>query len=200
MHVFLCILDEKDTDQCSLGFGISMLQLQPALALYKDARVTVRQAHTLQLAIADAADANVDVLVAIRSMMTFPPRFVLRALVEDADFVVGAYALPRIDWERVASAPHTEDARFRGNTYNFDGGSARLGRNGYVHVSHADLGAVVLKKPAFDPLLSAPSSSSEDLCRAWGRDVAVDIDNACSMLGRLDYVGCLGARAVSKAG
>lgn len=198
MQVLLAIVTE---DTCCLSFAVSMLRLQVAMGQAPNVQMTIEMVRTLQEAVDLAKkQPHIDALVAIRSTIGFPASFVLRALVS-GPFVSGVYPLPRVDWERVVAKKDdtNEEMRFKGNVYNIDPAQAkRLPKldAGYMIVPKAELGAVVLKREAIEALADKPVMSDEALCKVWGKDILVDLDAQCSNFGPVDFLGCVGLRAV----
>lgn len=200
MRVLLAIVTpDKHLGTCTIGFSTSMLRLQQALQQApQEVDVQVELAASLHEAITLAHDdARYDAVVALNSRLGFPPSFVLRALVSPWPFVAGVYPLPRIDWERVvAKTPSTEDPKCRGNVYNIDAQAAKPKQDGYWVVPRAGLDAVVLKREALEALAGSHRQSEDELCATWGKDVWVDMENPCHNFGPVEFMGCVGARAV----
>ena len=197
MRVLLAVITNG---QCSLGNAFSMLQLQTALNSAPNVQVTIHVAASLKEAVdlAVGGEEPFDALVGIGGHVTFPPTFVLRGLVEPSPFVTGIYPLPTVDWKRVVDkgAGSREELRFAGNTYNVDASKGEC-RGGYLIVKAAEeLGAVVLKKAALDVLAKSADTSDRGMCEAWGKDIHADLESPCSSTGTMEFMGCVGARAV----
>lgn len=200
MRVLLTIITTPSAG-CSLGFAVSMLRLQMALVTAPNMQAVVHVASSIREAIAAAVeDGKFDAVVAVSATLGFPAAFVLRGLVAPSPFVAGIYPLPSIDWDRVVSraADAAENTKFKGNTYNIDPASAKPAASapGYLAVKHAGLGAVVLKKEAFEALAGSAAKVDDDLCEAWGKDILVDLDGQCTNMGPVDFTGCVGYRTV----
>lgn len=198
MQVLLAVVTN---DSCSLGFAVSMLRLQVALATAPDVQVTIELVSSLAEAVELAnTHTKFDALVAIRSTIGFPAAFVMRGLVT-GPFVAGVYPLPRLDWDRVVAKKDdaSEDMRFKGNVYNIDPAAAKrvaAQLAGYMSAPSAELGAVVLHREALRALADKPLGTDDDVCRAWGKDVLVDLDAQCSNFGPVEFTGCVGLRTV----
>lgn len=200
MRVLLAIITTPSAG-CSLGFAVSMLRLQMALVTAPNMQAVVHVAPSIREAIGAAVDDGAfDAVVAVSASLGFPTSFVLRGLVASSPFVAGIYPLPVIDWDRVVSraTDTAEKTRFKGNTYNIDAAAAKPAPSapGYLAVTRAGLGAVVLKKEAFDALAQADAKTDDDLCEAWGKDIVVDLDSQCTNMGPMDFTGCVGYRTV----
>lgn len=198
MRLLLAIVS---AEQCSLGFTISILKTVNLLV--REAQVNVEIVSTIQEAVALAHSVEgIDAMVAIRSGLSFSPEFVTRGL-KAGPFVAGVYPLPTIDWGRVAAqkGPASEQLRFKGNTYNLDpaGCRQRGAPPGYLAVDNVELGAVVLGKAAIKALADKASCkglvTDTQLCRAWGKDILVDMDHQCTNFGPHEFTGCVGMRA-----
>lgn len=200
MRVLLAIIATSSTG-CSLGFAVSMLRLQMALVTAPNMQAVVHVAPSIREAIAAAMeDGSFDAVVAVSATLGFPASFVLRGLVAPGPFVAGIYPLPTIDWDRVVSraADTNETTKFKGNAYNIDAAAAKPATSapGYLTVKRAGLGAVVLKKEAFEALAGSGAKDDDDLCEAWGKDILVDLDAQCTNMGPMDFTGCVGYRTV----
>lgn len=199
MRVLLAVVTSAAAG-CSLGFAVSMLRLQMALVSAPNMQAVVHVAPSIRDAIAAAVDdGKFDAVVAISAAMGFPAAFVLRGLVAPSPFVTGIHPLPSIDWDRVVAraADAAEKTRFKGNTYNIDPAAAKASSvPGYLDVARATLGAVVLKREAFEALARAECATDDELCAAWGRDMLADLDNQCTVMGPIDFTGCVGFRTV----
>lgn len=196
MHILLAVVSKGGA--CSLGFAVSLMRLQNALATAPNVTITMDTASSVREAAQQALQAGMDAVVVVRSTIAFPAGFVLRALVAPSDFVAGVYPLPTVDWQRVVDrAGGAEETRFRGNTYNLDASKATaVAAPGYMAVREAELGAVVLKKDALATAAACEGSSDKELCAAWGKDVYVDLDNQCASTGPVEFTGCVGMRTV----
>lgn len=200
MRVLLVLVSNG---QCSLGNAASHMQLHSALCDAPDVHVTIHVAASMREAVEAAlkgseAGEAFDALVAVKGHIAFPVSFVLRGLVAPFPFVVGVHPLPRLNWERIAAKAtdptRAEELRFAGNTYNVDPARAKVLPNGYMEVGAVEeIGAAVLKREA---LLAVAASSEHDLCKAWGKEVHADMESPCASTGALEFVGCVGARAV----
>ena len=200
MRVLLSIVTGGGTfgNSCTLGFAVSMLRQQVALAQAPNIQTVIHVASTVHEAARVAVEqGGFDAVAAVASNLAFPVAFVLRALVAPAPFVAGIYPLPTIDWDRVVAkaADATEDMQFKGNTYSIDPAAAKHSASpGYLTVNRAGLDAVVLKKQAFEALAAA--GATDDLCAAWGKPIDADLDNQCSNMGPIEFTGCVGLRTV----
>lgn len=197
MRVLLAIITTPSAG-CSLGFAVSMLRLQMALVSAPNMQAVVHVAPTIREAISAAIeDGSFDAVVAVSAALGFPASFVLRGLVAPSPFVAGVYPLPAIDWDRVVSraSDPSEKTRFKGNRYNIDAAAATPAPSapGYLAVKSADLGAVVLKREAFEAVAGADDAG---MCEAWGKDILVDLDAQCTNMGPVDFTGCVGYRTV----
>ncbi len=199
-HTMRVLLAIVSTDQCSLGFTVSILKTVNLLV--REAQVNVEVVRSVQEAVTLAHGIEgLDALVAIRSSLTFCPEFVMHGL-KAGPFVAGVYPLPTIDWGRVAAqkGPGQEELRFKGNTYNLDpsGCRQRGAPPGYLAVDTVELGAVVLGKAAIKALADKACRASvtdAQLCKAWGKDILVDMDHQCTNFGPHEFTGCVGMRA-----
>lgn len=199
MRVLLAIVTTPAAG-CSLGFAVSMLRLQMALVAAPNMQAVVHVSPSIRDAISVAVDdGKFDAVVAVAANVGFSTTFVLRGLVAPSPFVVGIHPLPAIDWDRVVAraADDKEHTRFKGNAYNIDPALVKpSSAAGYLEVPSAGLGAVVLKREAFEALAEASCSADDDLCGAWGRGVLADMDNQCTIMGPMDFTGCVGFRTV----
>lgn len=201
MRVLLAVLAPRGT--ATVGFAISLLQLQNALQSAPNMTVIVEVLPSLQEAVKLSAsapsDEAFDAVVAIASHVSFPSAFVLRALVAPAQFVTAIHPLPAIDWKRVAAkaGDKVEAMRFKGNVYNVDPAACKPAPDapGYVVVPSAELGAVVLKGEAISAV-AACGGGSKSVCEAWGRDIYADLEAQCAVTGSVEFTGCVGTRTV----
>lgn len=202
MRVLLSIVTGGGTfgNSCSLGFAVSMMRLQMALAQAPNIQAVIHLSPTVHEAARVAVEqGGFDAVVAVASTLSFPVPFVLRALVSPAPFVAGIYPLPTIDWDRVKAkaGDSGEDMQLKGNTYSIDPEAAKhSARPGYLTVDRAGLDAVVLKKEAFEAVAAASVKDATDLCAVWGKPIDADLDNQCSNMGPVEFTGCVGLRTV----
>ena len=191
---------------CSLGFAVSMLRLQTALfGAPTPIQAVLEIVPSLRDAVDLAAkDETINALVAVSSNISFPAAFVLRALVSRHPFVAGIYPLPLIDWGRVKSKSQgddvasTEKMAFRGNVYNLDASKAKFVGGGYLELAPKDVepGAVVLSREAAEAIAKRAPSTDAEVPAAWGRPVHADVEHQCANFGSVEFMGCVGTRAV----
>jgi hypothetical protein len=134
--------------------------------------------------------------------MSVPTQFILRGLASEEPVVAGVYPMPTIDWNKVKTAAEAGVSdpvllQTRGYTFNLKPETAQHIGNGYARVPEAKLGAVILKKEALSCMdAQPPTSDDENLCRAWGKDIVVDMDNQCTNFGPVEFAGCVGLRNI----
>lgn len=199
-HTMRVLLAIVSTDQCSLGFTVSILKT--VNLLIREAQVNVEVVSSVHEAVTLAHSIKgLDALVAIRSSLSFSPEFVMNGL-KTGPFVAGVYPLPTIDWGRVAAqkGPAQEELRFKGNTYNLDptGCTQKGAPPGYLVVDKVELGAVILGQAAITALADTACRASvtdAQLCEAWGKDILVDMGHQCTNFGPHEFTGCVGMRA-----
>lgn len=197
MKVLLAVVGDLGT--CSLGFAVSMLRLQSALQNSPVAiQAMMEIVPSLRAALALAQkDAEIKAVVAIRSTLTFPVGFVLRALSSGKPFTAGIYPLPKIDWERVkAKVGSGESPEFRGNVYNVDASKASSVVKGIMEVTDIEPGAVILTREAIDAVHAKAPKTDEDVPSAWGRTIYADVEQQCANFGPAEFFGCVGLRSV----
>lgn len=195
----LAVVQPPGSVECSLGFAVSMLRLQTALA---SAPIQIQAVLHVVPSVCDvlkvmADDSSFRAAVCVNSDITFPAGLILRALSTGQPYVTGVYPLPRLDWERIkekAATKTVESAQFWGNTYNVDASKAKFLGGGYIEVDRADPGVVVLTRDAAEAIHAKKPASDADIPRAWGKAILADIDHGCSSFGSMDFFGCVGMR------
>lgn len=192
MRLFVAITTE---DVCTIGFATSVIQLRQALQSAPNVQAAIDFVPDLETAFQKCKNmGDVDVMAVLSSQISFPARFILRSLVAPHPFIAAIYPLAQLDWNRVqqkALVPG-EDMRFKGNKYNFDPSLATPVTGQYIAVRSAELKAMVLKRDAIDKVSGV--KCTKDICKAWGKDIHMDLIEQCANFGPMEFSGCIGVR------
>jgi hypothetical protein len=217
-HVLVCVVTAQRND-LSLICAMSLLRMQNALmTLGEPVRADVHFVATFDDAVnaLRATEGAAGALI-VEGNVGFDAQFALRAMGSGLPFVVGAYPLPAIDWERVKTQPKAEPAEHWGHVYNIRP-TGRTGPRGYIEVADAALGVCYLAADVptsiaarHPEVLSADGATGsfaqagvydgkrlgahQRLIALWGGSVWADVDAPVSSSGPTEFGGCVGSRS-----
>lgn len=202
----------------------SLMNLQTLLASQQDESKVFVMEMVVVKSINDALDVMhrnprfAGVLI-IRANAGFDAVLVTAAYESDKDLVIGASALPMVDWDRVKAeiaSGGTEPPEFAGNVYNVK--LADSPRDGdYARVAAvSDVAVMFVRRRVVDDIAERfPEVLSDDasafaldgveggkfvpglarFIRMHGKDVWADVEHQVAVAGHLEFLGSVGNRA-----
>lgn len=215
--VLLCVVTNGRAE-VSLTTAISMLRVQSRLVGTPQPPFSIEMVFlgSLDEALNAGWKSGADAVFAVEGTVGFDADFLWEAMASGFPVVVGTYPLPVVDWERVKTRPESEAPSFWGNVYN-----VKLKdnlKNGYALCEAAELGMLVVQRPALQKIadahpdivdadgnasFAAPgvyggqrASASQRFFQLFGEPVWADIRRGGTCTGPTEFGGCVGARTV----
>ena len=225
MSVLVAAITNGRTDS-TLAFCTMLLKLQGTAGTSPGTNLTIQFFGTKNDALTFfLKNTSFDVIVCIDTWKACDPRFILDPPPEGMPFVVGAYPLPSIDWNRVKTsiATSAEAPHLVGHAYNISCSpdDNRRERARYVPITSAELGIFKMRRCVLEDIVAMHGhsvlasngkvciatdeisretgevlSGDQRVCALWGKGVYADLEASCTSFGPVGYMGCVGLRNI----